>query len=259
MKFKFFKPLTALATMSLVLNACGGTPTATNSPAASPAAGASPATSPASSPAAGKFTVGVIMVGPKNDKGWSQGHYEAVTEYVTKKVPDVKVEFVDKVNPADRPNVKGSQVADDLIAKGAQVIPLGIKDADFGTEHFSDIKLAGFVNRHPLRRREDIAAAVAAAPCPDLPGFYAEAIVDDDLVGLGIADIDTGAAGVNGNICGRLQLISNADTAERQIQRFLRCNQMQINPIGQRVFGSHQGIERERYFPRLACNPGRWD
>ena len=142
MKFKFFKPLTALATMSLVLSACGGgTPTATNSPATSPTAGASPASSPGASPAAGKFTVGVIMVGPKNDKGWSQGHYEAVTEYVTQKIPDVKVEFVDKVNPADRPNVKGSQVADDLIAKGAQVII-------FNSDDFKDDALAT-AQKHP--------------------------------------------------------------------------------------------------------------
>lgn len=127
---KFLQPLTALALLSLA--ACGGgTPTATSSPAAT--------TSPAAE--AGKFTVGMIMVGPRNDQGWSQGHYEAVTQYVTQKVPDVQVEYVDKVNPADRPNVKGSQVADDLIAKGAKLII-------FNSDDFKDDALAT-AQKHP--------------------------------------------------------------------------------------------------------------
>ncbi len=127
---KFLKPLTVLALLSLA--ACGGgTPTATSSPAAT--------TSPAAE--AGKFTVGMIMVGPRNDQGWSQGHYEAVTQYVTQKVPDVQVEYVDKVNPADRPNVKGSQVADDLIAKGAKLII-------FNSDDFKDDALAT-AQKHP--------------------------------------------------------------------------------------------------------------
>ncbi len=128
---KFLQPLTALALLSLA--ACGGgTPTATSSPAAT--------TSPAAT-SAEKFTVGVIMVGPRNDQGWSQGHYEAVTEYVTQKVSDVQVEYVDKVNPADRPNVKGSQVADDLIAKGAKLII-------FNSDDFKDDALAT-AQKHP--------------------------------------------------------------------------------------------------------------
>lgn len=61
------------------------------------------------------------MVGPKNDAGWSQTHYEAL-EYVKQKIPTVEIEYVDKVNPGDRPNIKGSQVADDLVAKGAKMI-----------------------------------------------------------------------------------------------------------------------------------------
>ena len=69
----------------------------------------------------GDFTVGFILVGPANDKGWSEAHV-AGSEYVTSKMPNVKFEIVDKVNPADRPNVKGTQVADDLIAKGAKMI-----------------------------------------------------------------------------------------------------------------------------------------
>ena len=63
------------------------------------------------------FTVGLVIVGPKNDGGWNQAHYEGM-EQVAKNL-GIKLEYVDKVNPGDRPNVTGAQVADDLISKGA--------------------------------------------------------------------------------------------------------------------------------------------
>lgn len=80
------------------------------------------------------------MVGPKNDAGWSQAHYEGM-EYVTQKQSDVELEYVDRVNPSDRPNVKGSQVADDLIAKGAKAII-------FNSDDFKDDALAT-AKKHP--------------------------------------------------------------------------------------------------------------
>ncbi|MEP0918205.1 BMP family ABC transporter substrate-binding protein [Leptolyngbya sp. DQ-M1] len=69
----------------------------------------------------GDYVIGMVLVGPKNDAGWNQAHFEGI-EGAIKNVPGTKLEFVDKVNPADRPNVKGSQVADDLIAKGAKLV-----------------------------------------------------------------------------------------------------------------------------------------
>ncbi|MGB8697849.1 MAG: hypothetical protein WCD18_00385, partial [Thermosynechococcaceae cyanobacterium] len=64
------------------------------------------------------ITVGMVIVGPKNDAGWNQAHFEGIQDAI-KQFPGAKLEYVDKVNPADRPNVTGAQVADDLIAKGA--------------------------------------------------------------------------------------------------------------------------------------------
>jgi simple sugar transport system substrate-binding protein len=79
-------------------------------------------TSLGASPASGSdLTVGMVIVGPKNDAGWNQAHFEGIQEAI-KQVPGTKLEYVDKVNPADRPNVTGAQVADDLIAKGAKLI-----------------------------------------------------------------------------------------------------------------------------------------
>jgi simple sugar transport system substrate-binding protein len=67
------------------------------------------------------FKVGMVLVGPMQDGGWSQAHVEG-SEYVKAKLPGLQFDYLDKVNPADRPNVRASQVADDMIARGAKVI-----------------------------------------------------------------------------------------------------------------------------------------
>jgi basic membrane protein A and related proteins len=67
------------------------------------------------------FTFGLLMVGPYNDHGWSQAHYEA-GKYVEKNIPNSKMIYIDKVNPADRPGVTIPQLVDDLVEKGAKLI-----------------------------------------------------------------------------------------------------------------------------------------
>lgn len=118
-----------VAALGLLAGACS-TPTATTSPQAE----ASPA-------ADGKnFLVGMVIVGPKNDKGWNQAHYDGMQE-VVKNVPGIQFEYVDKVNPGDRPNVTGTQVADDLISKGAKMII-------FNSDDFKDDALET-AKKHP--------------------------------------------------------------------------------------------------------------
>ncbi|MCG8427656.1 MAG: BMP family ABC transporter substrate-binding protein [Chromatiales bacterium] len=64
---------------------------------------------------------GMLLVGPYNDHGWSQAHYEG-GHYVEKKLPGSKMIYIDKVNPADRPGLTIPMVVDDLVDKGATVI-----------------------------------------------------------------------------------------------------------------------------------------
>jgi simple sugar transport system substrate-binding protein len=71
--------------------------------------------------AADDFIFGMLLVGPYNDKGWSQAHYEA-GKYVEAKAPGTKMLYLDKVNPADRPGFTIPQLVDDLVAKGAKLI-----------------------------------------------------------------------------------------------------------------------------------------
>lgn len=71
--------------------------------------------------AAKPYTFGLLLVGPCNDKGYSQAHFEG-GRYVEKNVPGVKMIYIDKVNPADRPGVTIPQLVDDMVEKGAQLV-----------------------------------------------------------------------------------------------------------------------------------------
>ncbi len=60
------------------------------------------------------------MVGPYNDNGWSQAHYEAGL-YLEEKL-GAKMVYLDKVNPADRPGTTPDQLAEELVAQGAKLV-----------------------------------------------------------------------------------------------------------------------------------------
>ncbi len=77
------------------------------------------------------FTFGLLLVGPYNDKGYSQAQYEG-GRYVEEKLPGSKMIYLDKVNPADRPGVTIPQLVDDLAAKGAKMILAGSDDMKDG-------------------------------------------------------------------------------------------------------------------------------
>ncbi|WP_394826749.1 BMP family protein [Pendulispora albinea] len=123
--------MASLAPFASALVGCKGnsetqgkaTPAASSASSAANAANAANPANAANSP----YVVGMVLVGPWNDHGWNQSHFEGIKAAIDK-IPNVKFEFVDKVNPADRPNVKGSQVADDLIARGAKFIVFNSDD-----------------------------------------------------------------------------------------------------------------------------------
>ena len=66
------------------------------------------------------FVFGMLLVGPYNDHGWSQAHYEAGL-YVEEKLGATMV-YLDKVNPADRPGTTPDQLAEELVAQGAKLV-----------------------------------------------------------------------------------------------------------------------------------------
>lgn len=123
--------LVALVLLSMALAACGAAPPAAEPTAAPPeptAAAAEPTVAPA--PVTDEpFIFGMVLVGPYNDGGWNQSHYDAA-KYVEANVPGTKFIYIDKVNPADRPNVTVEQVAEELITQGAKLVITN--SAEFG-------------------------------------------------------------------------------------------------------------------------------
>lgn len=114
--------IVALLLLAGLLAACGTPPAAqpTSAPAEPTAA---PAAEPTAAPAAEgeEYIFGMVLVGPTNDGGWNQAHFDAA-KYVEAKVPGTKFIYIDKVNPADRPNVKVEQAIEELIAQGAKFV-----------------------------------------------------------------------------------------------------------------------------------------
>lgn len=93
--------------------------------------------------AAEPLTFGMILVGPADDRGWSQAHREA-GEYVEEKLGATMI-LLDKVNPADRPELTVDQVARDMIEQGAQLVFMtsdDMKDGAFlAAEQFPDVPM----------------------------------------------------------------------------------------------------------------------
>lgn len=66
------------------------------------------------------FRFGLLLVGPYNDRGWSQAHYEAGQHLAA--AGDVDMIYIDKVNPADRPGSTVPQLVDELVEKGCRLV-----------------------------------------------------------------------------------------------------------------------------------------
>jgi basic membrane protein A len=152
--------------LSMILSACA-TPAPTAAPAAQPTAApaaeqptAAPAAAqPTAAPAAaekpalqipdvveGKFNIGMVLIGPHDDGGWSQAHYEGL-EYIAKNMPDAHVAYVENVPEG----TDSEQAFRSLARKGFDMIlgtSFGFGDAmEIVAEEFPDamfIHLTGF-------------------------------------------------------------------------------------------------------------------
>lgn len=120
-----YKNLARLVTLIVffvfVISACGTPATTEEAPATEVATEEAPATEVATEEApAEPFVFGMLLVGPYNDGGWSQAHYEA-GKYVEEKLGATMI-YLDKVNPADRPGTTPDQLAEELVAQGAKLV-----------------------------------------------------------------------------------------------------------------------------------------
>jgi simple sugar transport system substrate-binding protein len=122
-----------LAVGGLLAASCSQGTTPTTAPASS-ATSAPTATgsSPSATASAEPLTFGMILVGPQNDHGWSQAHFDAGT-YVEQQLGAHMI-VIDKVNPADRPDTTVPQVVNDMIDQGATLIFATSDDLKDGIE-----------------------------------------------------------------------------------------------------------------------------
>ncbi len=104
--------LSLLVILTLALSACQ--PAATEEPMEEEPMAEEPA-------AEEPFVFGVVLVGPKNDHGWSQAHAEAA-DYVMANMPGSEALIFESLNPADKPEATLEGVVDDMVAQGASLI-----------------------------------------------------------------------------------------------------------------------------------------
>jgi basic membrane protein A len=87
--------LTLLTAAVVISGACSG-PTASGSPASASGSAAAGANLQIPDVVAGKFNVAMVLIGPHNDNGWSQAHYEGL-QYISEHVPDSHVAYIELV------------------------------------------------------------------------------------------------------------------------------------------------------------------
>lgn len=81
-----------------------------------------PAEEPAEEAAAGEpITFGMILVGPRNDRGWSQAHADG-GQFVLDNFPGTEMILFESLNAADKPEATVEGVVDDMVAAGATLI-----------------------------------------------------------------------------------------------------------------------------------------
>ncbi len=68
-----------------------------------------------------EFVFGMVLVGPENDRGWSQAHYEAGL-YIEELIPNSRMVFFPSLNPADAPETTLLDVVTEMVDQGAQMI-----------------------------------------------------------------------------------------------------------------------------------------
>jgi len=68
-----------------------------------------------------EFVFGVVLVGPKDDRGWSQAHYEGGL-YVEENLPGAKMLVAEKINAVDSPETTLADVVALFAEEGAKIV-----------------------------------------------------------------------------------------------------------------------------------------
>jgi basic membrane protein A and related proteins len=141
-----WRAIAGLMVAVLLLAACSpaATPTQAPQPTQAEATMAPEATTaPAEATMAPEpFTFGMLMVGAKNDQGWSQAHFDA-GQYVEQNMPGATMVYLENVysGSPSYPGQTASQLAEQLVNQGAKLVI-------FNSDDMKDEALK-FANAHP--------------------------------------------------------------------------------------------------------------
>jgi len=122
--------VSVLVVALLALSACANPteapvvtePPATEAPAEPEAPTQTEAPAATEAPTAEPFIIGLLMVGPANDAGWSQAHFDSMA-YVQEKIPGTELLYLENVYTGSTAHtMTPSELAADMVAKGAKVI-----------------------------------------------------------------------------------------------------------------------------------------
>jgi simple sugar transport system substrate-binding protein len=108
-----------------------------------------------------EFVFGVVLVGPKNDRGWSQAHFEA-GEYVEANNENATMLYFESLNEADTPEATLMDVVTEMVDSGASLIFTTSasfeQDTDSVAEAFPEITFINITGSNALG--EDVAPNV---------------------------------------------------------------------------------------------------
>lgn len=100
-----------------------------------------------------EFVFGLVFVGPENDHGWSQAHYEGGL-YAEEQNPGSKMIFFPSLNPGDNPQSTLQDVVSEMVDQGAQLIFTTSddfqNDTDPVAENFPDVAFISVSGDHVL-------------------------------------------------------------------------------------------------------------
>lgn len=123
---------------------------------------------PAQAQDAEELVFGMILVGPANDGGWSQAHYEGGL-YIEENLPGATMLVYESLNPADSPEATLESVVSDMVGAGAQLIITSSdsfeQDTDAVAALFPDVAFVNISGSNALPEKAyDVFEGLVATP-----------------------------------------------------------------------------------------------
>lgn len=123
MKIKHLLVLCSVLLLAVLLTSCGGSEEAVIEP--TPEAEAE------------EFIFGVILVGPSDDHGWSEAHFNGGA-YVEANLSNARMIYIDNLNPEARPDTTLEMAVDTMVAQNVQLVFITSDDFAADTSYVAE-------------------------------------------------------------------------------------------------------------------------